>query len=146
MTNKSFTIQQVTWEQKQSHLSNIREQVFIQEQHVPPELEWDENDQNCIHLLAVDSDDKPIGTARMLSDGHIGRMAVLPGWRNQGVGSAMLKLLVHIASENRLDNVFLFAQTTAIEFYRKHQFNITSKEFMDAGILHRQMDYNFSAK
>lgn len=138
----AVTVQQVSWQDGQHALRSIRSQVFIEEQHVPPELEWDEHDAGSIHLLARDGEGNAVGTARMLADGHIGRMAVLKPWRGQGVGSALLQTLVAIARRQGLQKVFLYAQTMAIGFYQQHQFRITSDEFMDAGIPHREMELN----
>lgn len=152
--NNNITLRQVSWDEAKTQLGSIRTRVFIEEQHVPPELEWDEHDNACIHLLALatgsgEADSPanndpagsgtPVGTARMLADGHIGRMAVLREWRHQGVGSALLSALLDIARQQGLSRVFLFAQTSAIEFYQQHHFTITSDEFMDAGIPHREM-------
>ncbi len=118
----------------------VRETVFIQEQHVPVELEWDELDEAATHVIALDNAVHVIGTARMLANGHIGRMAVLPAWRHQGVGSAMLKELLLLAQQKQLAKVFLHAQTTAVGFYERHGFEATGEEFMDAGIPHRYME------
>ena len=86
-----FHVRQVEWAQAQDTLRAIRDQVFIQEQGVPAELEWDGHDEGCLHLLATDAEGRPIGTVRMLPDGHIGRMAVLSPWRRRhGVGTALL--------------------------------------------------------
>ena len=124
MTNKRVTVRLANWADQQQSLSNIRETVFIKEQQVPPELEWDEYDADCLHLLAsYETDDgrkEDIGTARMLKDGHVGRMAVLAEWRNQGVGSKLLTFLISIAREQQLEKVYLYAQTSAIEFYQRH--------------------------
>lgn len=137
--NKPFTIREASWGADMRSLKLIRETVFIKEQHVPVELEWDEHDSECIHLLAINDSGEPIGTARMLSDGHIGRIAVMPEWRRQGVGSAMLLRLVEMARLQSLPKVILYAQTVAIPFYQQHHFEIISDEFMDAGIPHRAM-------
>ncbi len=82
------------WQDNGPALRAIRETVFIHEQHVPVELEWDEFDADCLHILAVDLTGKPIGTARLLPDGHIGRMAVLREWSSHGVGGALLQRLL----------------------------------------------------
>jgi predicted GNAT family N-acyltransferase len=113
--------------------------VFINEQLVPPELEWDGYDQDCWHVLAQTADGKAIGTGRMLYDGHIGRMAVLPQYRKAGVGSTLLNELINIARRQGINEVFLHAQTQAVAFYQKHGFVIASDEFMDAGIPHVTM-------
>jgi predicted GNAT family N-acyltransferase len=135
----SFRIQTASWVKDKKDLIRIRTQVFINEQMVPPDLEWDGYDQDSWHVLATSADGEAIGTARMLYDGHIGRMAVLPEFRNKGVGSALLKALLNIAKQQGVNEVFLHAQTRAVAFYQKHGFTITSDEFMDAGIPHVTM-------
>jgi len=131
-------ITKVHWHTHQKIIRNIRSQVFIKEQQVPPELEWDGRDDDCTQIIAF-WQKQIAGTARLLHDGHIGRMAVLPKYRNKGVASLMLITLIEIAQERQLHRVFLHAQTSAIEFYKKHHFSIISKRFMDAGITHITM-------
>ncbi len=136
---KTIRIERVSWQSAQSELRALREAVFINEQHVPPALEWDGLDDNCAHVLAFDEQGRPIGTGRLLADGHIGRMAVLPPWRHQGVGSALLTALIAIARKMRLPSVELDAQTQALGFYQRHGFHAIGEVFMDAGILHQRM-------
>jgi len=138
MTNQ-FRVTRTSWEEQRKDLIRIRTLVFINEQLVPPELEWDGYDNDCWHVIAHTDDNEYIATGRMLYDGHIGRMAVLPEFRSQGIGSAILNELVKIAKQQGLNEVFLHAQTSAIEFYQKHGFIISSDEFMDAGIPHVTM-------
>lgn len=138
-TLASLNIDSVTWQQARPSLRLIRERVFIHEQAVPVALEWDGLDEEAIHILATTTENEPVATARMLADGHIGRMAVLKDWRHQGIGSAMLLELVAIAQQQGLPRVELDAQTHAISFYQKHGFVACSDVFMDAGIPHRKM-------
>ncbi len=126
-------------------LCYIREQVFIKEQGVPSDLEWDGLDQDAIHLLAVVTpSQQAVGTVRILNDGHIGRMAVLDEWRNQGIGRQLLKQIIDVAHQLGLKQVFLAAQTTAIDFYTRYGFVPEGEEFMDAGIAHRNMRLTLS--
>lgn len=134
-----YAIRHATWQKDRAALRHIRERVFMQEQHVPAELEWDGEDERAFHLLAFDSENKPIACARMLHDGHIGRMAVLPAWRGQGIGSALLCAVIEAAREQGLGSAFLDAQTHALGFYRRHGFITEGEPFMDAGIPHRRM-------
>ena len=134
-----FSVQQTEFHTTPG-IKTVREKVFIQEQHVPEELEWDEHDAKAIHVVAIDTHNQVIGTARLLADGHIGRMAVLTAWRKTGIGSAMLQKLLSIAKERGLSKVFLHAQTSAIGFYENHGFRSLGEEFMDAGIPHRYME------
>lgn len=117
----------------------VREAVFIREQGVPVELEWDEHDADCIHLLALDPAGNPIGTVRLLQDGSIGRMAVLEAWRKKGVGRCLLRQVLKEAKNRRVNQVSLNAQAHAIDFYRKFGFSVTGEEFKEAGIPHVKM-------
>jgi len=140
MTNRlQYQIKQVDWQPAEQELTAIRMTVFVDEQNVPIELEIDGLDPECIHVLASDSTNKVIGAARMLEDGHIGRMAVLREYRNKGIGSALLQSLIDIAKTHNLQRVYLYAQINAIKFYLNHQFTKYGKEFMDAGIPHIAM-------
>lgn len=135
----SIYTQQVSWQQARHELTAIREQVFVKEQNVPLELELDEHDEHCYHLLAYGQEGQPVGTARLLQDGHIGRMAVLAPYRGRGIGSKLLVSIVELARRQGLDEVYLNAQIHAVGFYEKHQFQVVGEEFMDAGIPHVQM-------
>lgn len=122
-----------------SDIKHIRTAVFIEEQSVPAELEWDNLDAECIHVLAY-YDDKPIATARLLKDGHIGRMAVLAEFRQQHIGQKLLQFMINLAQEKAL-KIQLSAQQHAVAFYEKQGFHITSDIYMDAGIPHYDMEY-----
>lgn len=135
----SFTIEQCEWRQCEGALRQIREIVFIREQSVPVDLEWDGEDVNAIHLLAIADSAESIGCVRILSDGHIGRMAVLLPWRGQGIGQALLRLAIAVVRDSGCTEAILDAQTHAISFYEREGFVAEGAEFMDAGIPHRHM-------
>jgi predicted GNAT family N-acyltransferase len=137
MTRKTqFTIRQVAWSVGRDDLHAIRRKVFIEEQQVPEELEWDGEDEVSSHVLAVAEGGMPIGTARLLRDGHIGRMAVLKEWRSRGVGSALMRHLLGLARASGHEVVRLHAQIHAAGFYAKHGFAVEGGAFMEAGIPH----------
>ena len=137
--NSAFIVRAVDWHAHRAELHAIRRAVFIEEQRVPEELEWDEVDARCRHVLAFLPHGEAIGTGRLLPDGHIGRMAVLKEWRGRGAGSAILKHLLHLARQEKFDVLRLHAQTHAVGFYARHGFTVTGDEFMEAGIAHRAM-------
>lgn len=139
MMSNSYRTSRVTWSQAKDSLIAIREQVFIQEQKVPAELELDEYDATAVHLLAYNETDEAVGTVRLLKDGHIGRMAVLPQVRGRGIGSQLLNEVINLAKTQGLHEVYLYAQTQAVPFYLKHHFQPVGKEFMEAGIAHLHM-------
>ena len=120
-------------------IRHVRETVFVKEQSVPLELEWDGRDETATHAIARLRNGQIIATARLLADGHIGRMAVLKERRGMGVGSALLKTLCTQAADRGIEKVQLAAQTHATGFYQNHGFVIEGEEFLDAGIPHRSM-------
>jgi predicted GNAT family N-acyltransferase len=118
--------------------SSIRRSVFVEEQGIDESEEWDEYDSVSIHLLAW-LGEKPVGTARLLPEGKIGRMAVLPEFRSQGIGSAMLMALLALAKEKNLPQVRLSAQQQAIDFYSRHGFAPYGDAHVEVGIPHQSM-------
>ena len=134
------------WQEHRTQLGEIRRKVFIEEQQVPEEMEWDEYDAACHHILAIDLNNQPVATGRIKPDGHIGRMAVLAEWRNRGIGTAILDALMNYAVKQNIKEVILHAQVSAIPFYSKLGFEICSDEFMDAGIPHRTMKKSLVVK
>lgn len=142
MTRSPFTTHRVSWQAAEDQLRLIRTAVFIQEQGVPAELEWDGEDAHAIHAIATDLSGNPIGTGRLLLHGklaHIGRMAVLPAWRGQGVGANLLRCLLNEAKRRAVNHVFLNAQTSAVPFYERFNFVREGAQFLDAGIPHYRM-------
>ncbi len=135
----TFGVQSVSHAAAHAAIHGVRQQVFVIEQGVPAELERDALDPACHHVLAHDVDGQPIGTGRLLPDGRIGRMAVLPGWRGKGVGEAMLDALVKAATAGGLHEVHLHAQLAARDFYARLGFLPEGAVFEEAGIAHQQM-------
>ena len=140
MQNITDNIQIITtdWKQSRQELIQIRTSVFIEEQHVPTELEWDEFDEQSTHFLAF-LNDKPIATARLKPDGQIGRMAVIKDYRNKGVGTELLTAILLLAKNSGYSMVYLHAQIQAIDFYKQFYFKQNGAEFIDAGIAHMAM-------
>jgi len=119
----------------------IRQKVFVEEQNVDPQIEYDEFEKVSHHFLAF-HENNPVGTSRWrYTDKGIKleRFAVLANHRNMGVGKALLKAtLKNIGNpEGRL--IYLHSQNQAILFYRKFGFEISGDEFEEAGILHHEM-------
>lgn len=134
----ALEIRPADWQRDEPALAEIRRRVFVEEQAVPEDLEWDGEDAAAQHWLAL-SDGAPVGTVRLLRNGHIGRMAVLAGARSQGVGSALLQAVLEQARRNDWREVYLHAQIHALSFYERQGFVASGPEFMDAGIPHRTM-------
>lgn len=134
-----FSVRTAYWPQDALQLQQVRRVVFIDEQQVPEELEWDADDALSLHALALDDGGTAIATGRLLPDGHIGRMAVLREWRRRGVGGAILSWLIGEARARGDRFVQLNAQTHALDFYAWHGFTVCSEIFIEAGIPHRKM-------
>jgi predicted GNAT family N-acyltransferase len=140
----TFTISILAWDTALPLARPVRELVFVTEQKVPLELEWDEWDERSDHAVARDAGGQAIGTARLLPDGRIGRMAVLREWRRRGVGAALMEALLQKAREQSLSRVTLHAQTHAAGFYRRFGFSERGGEFWEAGIPHVEMTLELS--
>ena len=128
----------VDWHEQQDALKAIRKSVFIDEQHVPKELEWDGLDTECTQFLAT-INSTPVATARLTGKGQIGRMAVLKDFRGKGIGSRLLAVVIEQAKLAGYKQDFLHAQVNVIEFYQRHGFTACGDIFIDAGIEHRSM-------
>lgn len=126
------------WQRDNADLRRIRERVFIDEQGVSPEQEWDSQDAHAIHFLA-EEDDFAMGTARLLPDGCIGRVSVLKEWRGLKVGDALMRAAIAEAERRGLKQQTLTAQVHAARFYEHLGFKPVSDEFIEAGIPHIDM-------
>jgi predicted GNAT family N-acyltransferase len=117
----------------------IRKTVFVEEQHCPPDLEW-EHDEDAVHFLATDGG-IPCGAARwrQTSKGYkLERFAVLKEFRGKGVGSALVRAVLDDLPEDNLPR-YLNAQVDAVPLYLKFNFNPVGGLFEEAGIIHQQM-------
>ena len=130
------------WKEAQTDAFLVRQEVFIQEQGVPAELELDEYDPLAAHALAY-LDGRCVGTGRLvdLSGGQaqIGRMAVLAPFRGAGIGKQILKKLVELAGLKGVKLIVLHSQVAAIPFYEKQGFWTEGSTYDEAGIPHRNM-------
>ncbi len=137
----NLKVEIVKWIDCNKALTMIREKVFIEEQKVEPQLEWDGMDEEAIHLLAF-KDKKPIGCARFFvieNQMQLGRMAVLKEYRGGNIGSSLIEKAITIAKLNHLKTIYVSAQCHAIDFYKKFGFKVTSDIYLDAEISHRDM-------
>lgn len=136
---RQFQVRDADYASDFALLRQVRETVFVAEQQVARELELDALDPSCRHVLALDPENRPIGTGRLTPQRSIGRMAVLPAWRGHGVGDAMLRHLLTLAASEGWPEIRLHAQLGAIGFYRKHGFEAYGPEYLEAGIGHQSM-------
>jgi predicted GNAT family N-acyltransferase len=127
------------WDTLRSDAQQVRYEVFVLEQNVPLEMEWDEMDAVCLHVVASNEEGVAVGTGRLLPDGHIGRMAVRQTARGRGIGARMLEALVEAARRRGDHLVMLNAQMQAEPFYQRYGFIREGEVFMEAGIPHIHM-------
>ena len=120
----------------------LRRTVFIEEQNVPEADEVDGRDAGAVHLLAR-VDGRPVGTARLLvsgDSGKIGRVCVLAEMRGKGIGARLIEAAVReFAANPAIAKVKLSAQINALPFYERLGFTAEGDEYLDAGIVHRDM-------
>lgn len=136
----TIEIETTDWVSSSDELSSIRFTVFVDEQQVPKELELDDMDLNAVHFIARDKQTGiAVGTARLLPDAHIGRMAVLKGYRRKGVGSLLINSIIGHARRQNISQLHLNAQTYIQAFYQSAGFSSSGPVFMDAGIEHIHM-------
>ena len=121
-------------------IRRVRETVFIDEQRVPRELEFDDRDPLCRHVLVFDGD-VPVGTGRLDLDygGKVGRVAVVASHRRNGVGTLLMERLHAIARERKLSQLWCNAQLTAVPFYERLGYVSSGPVFVEADIDHVRM-------
>ncbi|HET7524855.1 MAG TPA: YbgC/FadM family acyl-CoA thioesterase [Burkholderiaceae bacterium] len=131
------------WSELGEPARKIRSQVFVEEQHIPAEMEWDGADDGCVHALACNRFGVPLATGRMLEHvpgvAKIGRMAVLAPMRGSHIGRAVLDALLHHARERGDREALLHAQLGAAPFYSRAGFIARGPVFEEAGIPHVEM-------
>jgi predicted GNAT family N-acyltransferase len=132
-------IHAASWQDDRVAIERIRRAVFIVEQGIPEADEWDDSDPVSRHVLAGTTKRDAVGTGRLEPTGKIGRVAVLPQHRGEGIGSMIVGHLVNQATELGLKQVYLHAQTNAVGFYERLGFRVDGPGFDEVGIPHRRM-------
>jgi YbgC/YbaW family acyl-CoA thioester hydrolase len=138
-----FNIRLGSWHELQTAAQALRTEVFVQEQRVPVEMEWDEADATALHAVAFNRLGMPLATGRLLQHApgvaRIGRMAVTRVLRGAKLGRAILQALMHAATERGDHEVVLHAQRSAQGFYQRQGFTPRGVPFDEAGIAHIEM-------
>ncbi|MEU2114295.1 GNAT family N-acetyltransferase [Streptomyces sp. NPDC016459] len=148
----AYTVREAVGAEDREACFSVRREVFVEEQGVPRELEYDAYDATAVHVLAEREDGSPLGTGRLLfgadalgktggdaSVGSLGRLAVAKAARGLGVGAALVGAVEDVARERGLTAVDLHAQTHALGFYERLGYEAYGPEFPDAGMPHRAM-------
>ena len=128
----------VDYVEHQTAITLIRFSVFSQEQGVDPAIDFDGLDREALHVVSYD-DDEPVGTGRILEDGHIGRVCVMPRYRSRGIGTRIMEVLIETAREKGIKEVHLYAQVDAVPFYDRLGFSACGENFEEAGMMHTPM-------
>ncbi|MFC8507072.1 GNAT family N-acetyltransferase [Streptomyces sp. NPDC057411] len=152
MTGPAYTVREAAAAEDREACFAVRREVFVEEQGVPQELEYDSYDATAVHVLAIRQDGVPLGTGRLLtgadataktgadaSVGSLGRLAVNKAARGLGVGAALVRAIEDAARGRGLAAVDLHAQTHALGFYERLGYEAYGPEFPDAGMPHRAM-------
>ena len=135
-----------SWQESEKELRAIRHEVFVVSQNCPPDEEWDEFDANAVHFLVKDAEDNVYATARLIRDensprkARIGRFAVYPQYRRQGIARQLVKYVISFARSQQIFELELSAQVQVKELYLNLGFKTTSEEFIEAGIPHIKMN------
>ena len=131
------------WDELKDGAAALRTEVFVEEQEIPQELEWDEHDAKAMHALVLNKLGQPVATGRLLQPqpklAQIGRMAVSKALRGGNLGRMVIEALVDAARQRGDHQVILHAQCSAEGFYRRLGFKAHGEVFQDAGIDHIEM-------
>lgn len=138
LKNPELKIVSGSWKDLAEHAKAIREAVFIQEQNIAAEDEWDAEDAVAVHFI-VFQQDQAIATARLLSNNSIGRVAVLTTARGLGVGQRLMQAVINYARVEQREFVKLSSQVHAIGFYQALGFEVQGEKYLDCGIPHIDM-------
>ena len=134
------------WSLMQASAQAVRTAVFVYEQGIAPEDEWDAADAAALHAVLFDLNGQPLGNARLLQPSaglaKVGRMAVRQEARGQGYGARLLQALLREARRRSNKEVRLSAQRTAESFYSAHGFVVVGEPFDEVGIAHVEMCFS----
>jgi YbgC/YbaW family acyl-CoA thioester hydrolase len=138
-----FDVVTGSWNELGEDAGKLRRAVFVDEQRIPEELEWDAHDATALHAIARNRLGQAIATGRLVAQspgvGRIGRMAVHRVLRDGGYGKAILRALEAAAAARGEREVVLHAQRNAEAFYARLGYAPCSEPFEEAGIAHIEM-------
>lgn len=137
--HENVVIKDVSWNLEQEAMRGIRDRVFVTEQGIAEEVVYDDKDMEATHFL-VSAGDEAVACGRLQADGKVGRMAVIPERRGQGLGRLLLDHIVGHAKDKGYLRLYLHAQSHAADFYQAAGFERFGEEFEEAGIPHATME------
>jgi YbgC/YbaW family acyl-CoA thioester hydrolase len=137
-----------SWTELQALASPLRYEVFVNEQEIDPELEWDAADETAVHAVVINKLGQAVATGRLLQPqsrvAQIGRIAVNKALRGGSLGRLVVNTLIEKARLRGDREVLLHAQCSAEGFYRRLGFTAHGDIFQDAGIDHIEMRMNLA--
>ncbi len=139
---RDCVVRRARWPDDAETLQALRAEVFISEQGVPQDIEWDGRDAQAEHIIA-EVEAEAVGCGRLLPDGRIGRLAVRRAFRGQGIGRQILDEILLLARRRGERSVYLHAQADALAFYERAGFASRGERFEEAGIEHVDMAMDF---
>lgn len=128
-----------SFSEAEESIRQVRNAVFIEEQGVSVEEEFDGDDVDYVHVIVTD-DGVPVGTGRLGSDGRFGRIAVVKKARGRGIGKILMMALERHARQSGIDRLWAHAQIQALGFYENLGYRASGKPFMEADIQHKQIE------
>jgi predicted GNAT family N-acyltransferase len=141
VNSSNFNVRIVDWYSNDAdHIRDIRLEVFVDEQKIPLEKEFDDIDERCCHVVAYDQDGEPVGTGRMFLDkedpgtAHIGRVAVFSNSRGKGCGSAIMEKMINDARKSGVFRIALSSPQHSVPFYKKFGFQTIGEIYTKIGI------------
>ncbi|MFS1703893.1 GNAT family N-acetyltransferase [Aestuariibacter sp. GS-14] len=134
-----YNIEAVRWDSARHHLEALRRAVFVLEWRLPESAEFDELDLTAFHVLVLDEHNKPIATGRLTQFGELGRIAVLPGYRNITVYKTLFSALLKLASVNNIQQVKVQSALERVDYHRERGFHPEGPVFMEAGLPMQKM-------
>ncbi|MBK6264747.1 GNAT family N-acetyltransferase [Marivirga sp. S37H4] len=143
-----ITVKTVESPEELKQIFSIREEVFVKEQKVAPEEEYDQFEETSFHFIAKDEEDNPCGTARWrFTDKGIKleRFAVLKSARGKGVGQVLVKAVldnIRAHPESKGKKMYMHAQLQAVSLYSRFGFEKVGEQFEECNIMHYQMEMN----
>ena len=138
MPSDSIKIVETSWGQSSKEISEVRHKVFVVEQSIPPEIEMDGKDSDCIHFLALE-ESRPIAAARLQKYGKIERVSVLREYRTKGIGTAIMKMVIEKARNMDIEKIYLHSQIDSKNFYQQLGFFQHGEIFFEADKPHIEM-------
>lgn len=135
----ALNVKNVDWSKNKRILSKLREQVFVYEWHIPRESEFDQQDLSSYHVLLFDDDNQEIATGRITPNGELGRIAVMPRYRQAEVYHTLLNALLDIAKQQGMNEISVQCELQGVEYYQQQGFRTVGPVYMDAGIARQKM-------